>query len=487
MSLFDDLDGRRLPGDDLLGEPSPPAELPPAELPPADSGPNVLTVSALVAEVKGLLADTYPEVWVRGEIAGFKIAASGHMYFALKDASAMLSCAWFKFRQGRLRFVPQDGMEVEARCRFDLYAPRGSLQLMIEELRPAGIGALLLAFEERKQKLAAEGLFDVARKRPLPAYPHTIGLVTSPTGAAIHDVLVALRRRWPGRRIVFAPVLVQGPGAAPQVAAAIERMNRLGDIEVMIVGRGGGSLEDLWAFNEEVVVRAIAASRVPVVSAVGHEVDVTLADLVADVRAATPTAAAELVTTPTRAEVRRDVRDLAARAVDAAQRAVSERRDRLDRARARYGFRRADDLVAALAQTVDGLADRLARVAAEVLARARGDVRALAGRVHPGRLVERVAALAHRRRTLEQRLALARQSSFATRAQRAATARARLGALSPRAVLARGYALVTRPDGAVVRAASELAADATVGLEFARGRATAKILTLAPARSTEEP
>ncbi len=472
MSLFDDMDGKRFPGDDPPTSPSSPLE------------PTVLSVSALVAEVKGLLGDAYPEVWVRGEIAGLKIASSGHMYFALKDASAMLSCAWFKFRQRGLRFAPRDGMEVEARCRFDLYAPRGSLQLMIEELRPAGIGALLLAFEERKQKLAAEGLFDAARKRPLPMHPRTIGLVTSPTGAAIHDLLVGLRRRWPGRRIVLAPVLVQGPGAAPQIAAAIERMNRLGGVDVMIVGRGGGSLEDLWAFNEEDVVRAIAASRIPIVSAVGHEVDVTLADLAADVRAATPTAAAELVTTPTRAEVRRDVRDLSARAADAAQFAVSERRDRLDRARARYGFRRADDLVAALAQTVDGLADRLARVAAELLARARGDVRALAGRVHPGRLVERVAALVHRRRTLEQRLALAQQAAFAVRTQRARTARARLVALSPRAVLARGYALVTRTDGAVVRAAADLAPDATVGLEFARGRATARILTLAP--STEE-
>ncbi len=474
MSLFDDLDGKRLAGDDPPTPPSSPAE------------PTVLSVSALVAEVKGLLGDVYPEVWVRGEIAGFKIASSGHMYFALKDASAMLSCAWFKFRQGRLRFLPQDGMEVEARCRFDLYAPRGSLQLMIEELRPACIGALLLAFEERKQKLAAEGLFDAARKRPLPAYPRTIGLVTSPTGAAIHDLLVGLRRRWPGRRIVLAPVLVQGPGAAPQVAAAIERMNRLGDVDVLIVGRGGGSLEDLWAFNEEVVVRAIAASRIPVVAAVGHEVDVTLADLVADVRAATPTAAAELVTTPTRAEVRRDVRDLSARAADAAQFAVSERRDRLDRARARYGFRRADDLVAALAQTVDALAERLMRVAAERLVRAKGDMRALAGRVHPGRLVERVAALVHRGQMLGQRLTLAQQAAFAVRTQRAGTARARLVALSPRAVLARGYALVTRADGAVVRAAADLMPDATVGLEFARGHATARILSLAPARTTEE-
>ena len=361
----------------------------------------MLSVSALVAEVKGLLADAYPEVWVRGEIAGFKLAASGHMYFALKDAEAMLSCAFFKFRQRGLRFAPQDGMEVEARCRFDLYAPRGSLQLMIEELRPAGIGALLLAFEERKRKLAAEGLFDAARKRALPAYPRTIGLVTSPTGAAIRDLLVTLRRRWPGLHLVLAPVLVQGPGAAPQIAAAIERMNRLPGVDVLLVGRGGGSLEDLWAFNEEAVVRAIAASRIPVVSAVGHEVDVTLADLVADVRAATPTGAAELVTTPTRAEVRRGLRDLGARAADAAQGAVEERRERLDRARARYGFRRADDLVAALAQSVDALAERL--------------------------------------------------------------------------VLERGFCIVRAADGRLVRAAATLAVGERVAIEFALGRADARV------------
>ena len=378
------------------------------------------------------------------------------MYFALKDAEAMLSCAFFKFRQRGLRFAPQDGMEVEARCRFDLYAPRGSLQLMIEELRPAGIGALLLAFEERKQKLAAEGLFDAARKRPLPAYPRTIGLVTSPTGAAIHDLLVTLRRRWPGRRIVLAPVPVQGAGAAPQVAAAIERMNRLGGVDVLIVGRGGGSLEDLWAFNEEAVVRAIAASRIPVVSAVGHEVDVTLADLVADVRAATPTAAAELVTTPTRAEVRRDVRDLAARA---AERGAGRRRRAPRPARARP--RRATASAAPTTSSprsprrVDALVERLARAGAERLARARGDVRALAGARPsraPGRARRRAVAPAGGARAAPAAGAPGRVRRRAPSAP--ATARARLAALSPRAVLARGYALVTRDDGAVVRAAA---------------------------------
>ncbi|MEO6463402.1 MAG: exodeoxyribonuclease VII large subunit, partial [Candidatus Eisenbacteria bacterium] len=280
MSLFDDLPptpppARRAPA----VEPLPP---------PMPEGPAVHTVSEILVQVKRVLNDAWPEVWVRGEIASFKHHPSGHMYFSLKDSAASLSCAFLAYQQRGLRFRPQDGMEVEARGTFDLYAPRGSFQLRVLDLRPAGIGALLVAFEEMKARLAAEGLFDAARKRPLPLYPRAIGLVTSPSGAAIRDLLHVLRRRWPGRRLVLAPVLVQGPGAAAMIAGAIERLNALGGLDLLIVGRGGGSLEDLWAFNEEVVVRAIAASRLPVVSAVGHEVDVTLADLVADLRAATP-------------------------------------------------------------------------------------------------------------------------------------------------------------------------------------------------------
>jgi exodeoxyribonuclease VII large subunit len=337
VSLFDDL---------------PPFEEA-AEVPPEP--PAVWSVAALLRDVKDQLGRVYPEVTVKGEISSFKLHPSGHMYFTLKDADeeACLSCAFLKFQNQRMRFVPKDGMEVEARGVFDLYAPRGSFQLRVLELRPAGIGALLLAFEALRKKLAAEGLFDAAKKRPLPAYPGAIGLVTSPSGAAVRDLLHVLRRRWPGLRIVLAPVLVQGPGAALEIAAAIERFGRYGGVDVLIVGRGGGSLEDLWAFNEEVVVRAIAASSIPIVSAVGHESDTTLADFAADVRAATPSAAAELVTTPERAQVRRDVRDLFERAEDRLLGAIADGRERLASLRRTYGFRRPADLIATFAQGVD--------------------------------------------------------------------------------------------------------------------------------------
>jgi len=484
MSLFDDLPPIPPPATKPARKPAPPAETPPLEAP---EGPTVHTVSGLVAEVKHMLATTWPEVWVRGEITSFKHYESGHMYFSLKDTGAVLACTMFRLQQRGLRFRPQDGMEVEARGELDLYAPRGQFQLRVLELRPAGIGALLVAFEEMKKRLAAEGLFDAARKRPLPRYPAAIGLVTSPSGAAIRDLLHVLRRRWPGRAVVLAPVAVQGPGAAAEIAAAIARMNALGGLDLLIVGRGGGSLEDLWAFNEEAVVRAIAASRLPVVSAVGHEVDVKLADLVADVRAATPSAAAEIVTTPTRADVLRDVRRLAARAGDATALQIEDARDRLERARGRYGFRRADDLVAALAQRLDGLTDRLARSLAGTLRRARGEAHGLSGRIHPGRLIERVSALVRHRGVLAARLSLACQGGHAARRQRSAAARARLLALSPRAVLERGYSLVTLPDGAVVRAASQLRPGTVVALEFARGRAGATITSTAPSGAAEEP
>jgi len=472
VSLFD-------PPPDLPDPPEPPE--PPGNDGPPDAGPRVWSVAGILNDVKAALAREYPEVWIKGEISSFKLHGSGHMYFSLKDADedANLSCVFFKFQNRSLRFVPKDGMEVEARGTFDLYAPRGSFQLRVFELRPAGIGALLLAFEALRKKLALEGLFDADRKRPLPAFPRSVGLVTSPTGAAIRDLLHVLHRRWPGLRIVLAPVAVQGDGAAAQIAQAIERMNALGGLDVLIVGRGGGSLEDLWAFNEEAVVRAIAASGIPVVSAVGHESDTTLADLAADVRAATPSAAAELVTTPDRGSVRRDVRDAFDRASGAVEGELDAARERLAMLRRTYGFRRPADLIATFAQGVDEKRARLVRALSERLRVARAEVRLLVSRAHPRQLSQRVREATRTGAALAQRLAFARQGLFATRAQRLAAGRARLEALSPRAVLARGYSLVTLEDGTVVRAASQLAVGCAVGMEFAEGRAGARVESIA--------
>ena len=262
-------------------------------MPAADD--RILSISQITREIKDMLADAYPGVWVKGELSGFKGAnASGHMYFSLKDSNAKIDAVLFRGSAMRLTFIPKDGDEVEAFGEISVYEPRGNYQLVIKQMRPAGIGALLAQLEELKRRLMAEGLFDPARKQPLPAYPRTIGVVTSPLGAAVRDVVKVLRDRWPGIRIVLAPVKVQGEGSAAEIAAAIERFDAWGQADLLIVGRGGGSIEDLWAFNEEPVVRAIAAARTPIISAVGHEVDTTLADHVADRRAATPSNAAEL-------------------------------------------------------------------------------------------------------------------------------------------------------------------------------------------------
>jgi exodeoxyribonuclease VII large subunit len=428
--------------------------------PPA--GPRVHTVSELLGEVKALLDESFPEVWVKGEVSSFHHHASGHMYFCLKDPGGMLKCAMFKFQNRALRFVPKDGMEVETRGELDLYAPRGEFQMRVFEMRPAGIGALLVAFEALKKKLAAEGLFEEARKRPLPSSPQTIGVITSPGAAALRDVLHVLRRRSRGVRVVLAPVPVQGEGAAAAIARAIGAMNRLGGVDVLIVGRGGGSLEDLWAFNEEPLVRAVAASRIPVVSAVGHETDFTLCDFAADLRAATPSAAAEIVTTPDRESLARYVRERRARARGAVVRRLAEARARLARLRRTYGFRRPGDIVLTLVQRVDVASDAMRRAI-------RGRVRAARQGVVTSETLMR--AVRARVRTSEHGVA---------------SLRARLHGLSPRAVLARGYSLVTLEDGTLVRGAEQVAAGAEVGLEFARGRARARVLATANATDTTD-
>jgi exodeoxyribonuclease VII large subunit len=261
--------------------------------------PPLLTVSELTRHIRSNLEQQFPSVWVEGEISNLRCPSSGHQYFTLKDKASQIRAVLFRSQSERLKFGLQDGLEVLVFGRLTVYEPRGDYQLLLEAVEPKGIGALQLAFRQLKSKLEAEGIFQDSRKRTLPAFPERIGVVTSPVGAALHDLLTIMHRRWPLAHVLIAPVSVQGGVAAGQVAAAIQMFNHLspqfGKVEVLIVGRGGGSIEDLWAFNEEQVVRAIADSRIPIVSAVGHETDVTLADLAADFRAPTPSAAAELV------------------------------------------------------------------------------------------------------------------------------------------------------------------------------------------------
>jgi len=304
---------------DVAHEPFDPKRIsvPPEERPAAVAPDHPLTVSQLTRLIKRAITEHLPSgVRVMGEISNLSRPSSGHLYFTLKDAGSELPCVMWRSASQRLRFRPQDGMAVIATGEVDVYEPRGAYQLYVRKLEPQGVGELELAFRQLREKLQREGLFDPDHKKPLPPYPERIAVVTSPSGAALRDIVQTIRRRFPCVEILLMPVRVQGEGAAEDVVAAIGSLNRqagqLGGIDVMIVGRGGGSLEDLWAFNEEMVARAIYASRIPIISAVGHEIDITISDLVADVRAATPTAAAELVV-PSRSEVVEQIEMIAGR------------------------------------------------------------------------------------------------------------------------------------------------------------------------------
>lgn len=393
-----------------------------------------LSVSRLCALLQETIEENFVTVLVEGEVSNCSVPQSGHHYFTLKDRDAQLRAVMFRSQARLLPFRLENGQQVICRGRVSIYRQRGELQLIVEHLEPAGLGGLQLAFEQLKRKLEAEGLFAAERKRPLPAFPGVIGVVTSPTGAAIRDLLNILQRRAAGFHLLLAPVRVQGEGAAAEIAAAIADLNRQGEAEVLIVGRGGGSLEDLWAFNEEPVVRAIAASRLPVISAVGHETDVTLADLVADLRAPTPSAAAELVV--------RNRRELEAH---------------LDQLGLRLG-RLMQARLELAAERLRGLQARL-RPPQERLAVARQRCDELVGRL---------------RRCVLGRLERAGQQLSATVLQ--------LDALSPLATLGRGYAVVrSLPAGEVVTGVRGLRPRQQVSLQFADGLAEALIETVHPA------
>jgi exodeoxyribonuclease VII large subunit len=436
---------------------------------------NILSVVALTRAIKETLAGAFPRVWVKGEVSGVKRAPSGHVYFSLKEGTeAVLACTLWRDEAARLPFELRDGDEVEAFGRIEVYAPRGNYQLIVRQMRPAGLGALLLQLEELKRRLAAEGLFDAARKRVLPRYPRCVGVVTSPIGAAVRDIVKVLRARWPGIAIVLAPVRVQGQGAADEIARAIDRFNRWGGADVLIVGRGGGSLEDLWAFNEEPVVRAIAGSRTPVVSAVGHEVDTTLADLAADVRAATPSNAAELVVRDAE-EVRHRLEGTRERLDRAVRDAVDERRRELADLQGKYGFRRVRDVFATFQQRVDDARERMGNLVRSRVRAARGRLESLS-RAYGLREFPRLPALRREQvAALHRRLTPAAVGLMLGERRRLAALEDRLRALSPRAVLERGFALVRGPDGALVRGSAALGAGDRLTIEFARGEADAVV------------
>jgi len=440
---------------------------------PVSGGPRILSVTELTTLIRTALDAEFGALWVAGEISNVRRPPSGHLYFTVRDERSQLSAIMFHQAAKLLPFELSDGIEVVLRARLGLYAPRGDLQLYVEAVEPKGVGALQLAFEQLKARLAAEGLFAPERKRPLPFLPRRVGVVTALGGAAIHDILVTLERRHPGVDVRIAPVRVQGIGAAREIAQAISDLVAFGGVDVIIVGRGGGSIEDLWAFNEEVVARAIAASAVPVVSAVGHEIDFTIADFVADVRAPTPTAAAQVVV-PDRAELEARL----GACVEALRLALRHAADR-GRVAVRELRRRLGDPCRQVQEErlrIDHLWWRSTRAMAERKrgAGARLERRALyLEQLAPGRRLEQL-----RERLKGDHARLARGVGTAIERHRGLLAprAARLETLSPLAVLERGYALVWRePDGALVRDAERLTPGDRLGLRFARGTAWARV------------
>ncbi len=435
--------------------------------------PAPLTVTQLTALVRNALDQEIGRVLVAGEISNLRPAGSGHLYFTLKDDRSQLRCCMFRSAAQLLVFRPADGQEVIVRGRVSLYAERGELQIYVDTLEPQGRGALQLAYEQLKARLAAEGLFDEARKRPLPFFPRRIGIATARGGAALHDILVILGTRCPALHVVVRPVRVQGVGAGEDIAQAIADLNEYPGLEVLIVGRGGGSLEDLFAFNEERVARAIADSRLPVVSAVGHEVDFTIADFVADRRAPTPTAAAEMVVPRLADLAALVVRGETKLAGALARRIERERRHvELLTRRLRDPRRRTQELRTA----AEGLALRLDAALARRFALARGHVAATAHRLamqHPG---TRVAALSETIAALRHRLDLAGRRAVARTGDRLGRAASSLDDLSPLAVLGRGYSLVRRvPGGAIVRSSAALTRGDQVEITFAEGAVVARV------------
>ena len=435
---------------------------------------EILTVAQLARRVKNLLETGIGSVWVAGEISNWKRAASGHAYFTLKDAESQIDAVIFKGRLSRLRFEPENGLEVVAHGQVTVYERRGNYQIVLDDMQPKGMGALQLAFEKLKQKLEGEGLFEASRKKPLPKLPRRIGVVTSPTGAAIRDILHVLNRRFANVHVLLYPARVQGEGAAREIVAGIQALDAWG-VDVMIVGRGGGSLEDLWPFNEEPVVRAVAAAKTPVISAVGHEIDFTLTDFVADLRAPTPSAAAELVVQEQEAlleQVRLRRRQLAA----ALSRNLERYRHRLKVAQSSYCLRRPDELVRQRRQAADELRLRLEGMLRDRLSAARTRLdrteRAL-GLLSPW---NRIRQAKDRLTDLLRRLKQSGRLRIEAARGRLRPAAGRLDALSPLAILSRGYALAWRlPEHSLVREAGQLSIEDEVYLRFGAGSATAVV------------
>jgi len=434
---------------------------------PQNSSRDVYTVSRLNREARALLEGRFQMIWLEGEVSNFSRPGSGHWYFTLKDAQAQVRCAMFRARNLALRFLPEDGMHLLVRARVSLYEGRGEFQLIVEYAEPAGEGLLRLKFEALKRRLAAEGLFDAVHKKPLPRFPRSIGIITSPTGAAIRDILSVLRRRFASLPVVVYPVPVQGENAAPQIAAMIRTAEARGECDVLILARGGGSLEDLWPFNEEIVARAIHGCTIPMVTGIGHEIDFTIADFVADLRAPTPSASAELAS-PDSVEIRRMF-------AHAESRLRSVMLSRLTRQVERLGWlarrlvhpgRRVQELM----QRLDDLAARLLAATATGAQRRAAHLRHLSSRLAMHSPAQYLRFHGERCIQIQIRLRQAMHRQAQSALARLQSATRALNAVSPLSTLQRGYAIVTRgTDRAILRDATATTPGDAVHARLARG------------------
>jgi len=437
---------------------------------------ETLSVSEVLALAKRVLDSGTGPVWVSGELSGFKRhQPSGHLYFDMKDGRGRLSCVEWRESARRLRFDPVDGMLVRAHGRLGIYEPQGRLQLYVDSLEPAGIGELQAALDALKARLAAEGLFDSARKRPLPSYPRKIGLATSDSGAAVRDVLRVLKERWPVAEVVLRPCAVQGEGATEQIVAALRDLDAEGDLDLVILARGGGSIEDLWCFNEEAVVRAVAGARTPVVTGVGHEIDVTLVDFASDLRAATPSQAAELAV-PSRTDVLPRLAIDAGRLRQHASARVRTARLHLSRIEGSHGLRRPIETVRQRAQRVDDLATRMDRAGQDGIKRRRRTLADLTGRWRSRNPAVIVRRARERLAELNGRSVLGVERRMRAVAERLRLVGAHLRAVGPEAILSRGYAICLRSeDRRVVRSFRDIEAGNPVRVLLGEGELACRI------------
>lgn len=431
-------------------------------------GRQIFTVSEINQLIKGTLETQFTDVWIQGEISNLRIPSSGHVYFTLKDAQSQLRSVCFKTQLRMLKFKLEDGLAVLVRGHVTVYEPRGDYQLIADYLEPQGLGSLQLAFEQLKARLQKEGLFDSERKRKLPLLPRKIGVVTSSTGAAIRDILRILHRRNRGLHVLIYPVKVQGPGAAAEIAAGLRCLNSFSDIDVIITGRGGGSIEDLWAFNEEAVARAIFQSRIPVISAVGHEIDFTIADFVADLRAPTPSAAAEVVS-GVRAELQERITTAAVRLNRSARRLLADRRQRLLMLSSSRSFQMVEGRIHQAQQHIDDLVSRSTAAMKAFLAQKKSLL------AHGGQKLEKVnprQVLQSRRSQVTMawtrlRYAMLHGLEFDRNRLRADVGK--LDVLSPLAILARGYAICQDSDGHILINSANVAPGDPVSVKLSSG------------------